>query len=95
LINRLRPRMVSRGDMLSVEDVVEILGLRPIGIVPEDENVLISTNQGEPLVLKGTSPAALAFMDTARRIHGEEVPFQSFENSPRLLGVLRRLFGGG
>ncbi|MGQ9735581.1 MAG: septum site-determining protein MinD [Thermaceae bacterium] len=95
LINRLRPRMVSRGDMLSVEDVVEILGLRPIGIVPEDENVLISTNQGEPLVLKGTSPAALAFMDTARRIRDEEVPLRSFENSPRLLGVLRRLFGGG
>ena len=94
VINRLRPKMVSRGDMLSVEDVVEILGLKPIGIIPEDEQVLISTNQGEPLVLKGTSPAAIAFMDTARRVHGEEVPFRSVDEAQGLMAVLRRLFGG-
>ncbi len=69
--------MVARGDMLSVEDVVEILGLKPIGIIPEDEQVLVSTNQGEPLVLKGSGPAAQAFMDTARRLLGEEVPFRA------------------
>lgn len=94
IINRLRPKMVARGDMLSVEDVVEILGLKPIGIIPEDEQVLISTNQGEPLVLKGTSPAALAYMDTARRIRGEEVPFRNLEDSQGFLSVIRRLFGG-
>ena len=94
VVNHLRPKMVAKGDMLSVEDVVEILGLKPIGIIPEDENVLISTNQGELLVLKGTSPAAIAFMDTARRIRGEEVPFKNLEAFPGLLGVLRRLFGG-
>lgn len=94
IINRLRPKMVARGDMLSVEDVVEILGLKPIGIIPEDEQVLISTNQGEPLVLKGTSPAAVAYMDTARRIKGEEVPFRNMEEAQGLLSVIRRLFGG-
>lgn len=94
IINRLRPKMVARGDMLSVEDVVEILGLKPIGIIPEDEQVLISTNQGEPLVLKGTSPAAVAYMDTARRIRGEEVPFRNLEDSQGFLSVIRRLFGG-
>ncbi|QWK21126.1 septum site-determining protein MinD [Thermus antranikianii] len=94
IINRLRPKMVARGDMLSVEDVVEILGLKPIGIIPEDEQVLISTNQGEPLVLKGTSPAAVAYMDTARRIKGEEVPFRNLEEAQGLLSVIRRLFGG-
>ncbi|MFN3178628.1 MAG: septum site-determining protein MinD [Thermus sp.] len=94
IINRLRPKMVARGDMLSVEDVVEILGLKPIGIIPEDEQVLISTNQGEPLVLKGTSPAALAYMDTARRLRGEEVPFRNLEDSQGFLAVIRRLFGG-
>lgn len=82
IINRLRPKMVARGDMLSVEDVVEILGLKPIGIIPEDEQVLISTNQGEPLVLKGTSPAAMAYMDTTRRIKGEEVPFPQHGGGP-------------
>ena len=94
IINRLRPKMVARGDMLSVEDVVEILGLKPVGIIPEDERVLISTNQGEPLVLKGTSPAAVAYMDTARRIRGEEVPFRNLEDSQGFLSVIRRLFGG-
>ncbi|MGC8877211.1 septum site-determining protein MinD [Thermus sp.] len=94
VINRLRPRMVARGDMLSVEDVVEILGLKPIGVIPEDEQVLISTNQGELLVLKGGGPAAQAFMDTARRLRGEEVPFRNLEDAQGFLGVLKRLFGG-
>ncbi|WP_038047260.1 septum site-determining protein MinD [Thermus caliditerrae] len=94
IINRLRPKMVARGDMLSVEDVVEILGLKPIGIIPEDEQVLISTNQGEPLVLKGTSPAAVAYLETARRIRGEEVPFRNLEEAQGLLAVIRKLFGG-
>lgn len=94
IVNRLRPKMVSRGDMLSVEDVVEILGLKPIGIIPEDEQVIVSTNQGEPLVLKGTSPAAQAFLDTARRMRGEEVPFRHLDEVQGFLGVLRRLFGG-
>ncbi len=92
LINRLRPKMVARGDMLSVEDVVEILGLKPIGIVPEDESVLIATNQGELLVLKET-PAGRAFWDTARRIRGEEVPFVP-DGDMGLLALFRRLFGG-
>lgn len=95
VVNRLRPKMVAKGDMLSVEDVVEILGLKPIGIIPEDEGVIVSTNQGEPLVLKGTSPAAQAFMDTARRIRGEEVPFRHLDEAGGLLSVIRRLFGGG
>ena len=94
VINRLRPKMVARGDMLSVEDVVEILGLKPIGIIPEDEQVIVSINQGEPLVLKGTGPAAQAYMDTARRLRGEEVPFRALEDAQGLLGVLKRLFGG-
>ena len=94
VINRLRPRMVARGDMLSVEDVVEILGLKPIGIIPEDEQVIVSTNQGEPLVLKGTGHAAQAYMDTARRLRGEEVPFRALEDAQGLLGGLKRLFGG-
>ncbi|MER3480351.1 MAG: septum site-determining protein MinD [Meiothermus sp.] len=94
VINRLRPRMVQRGDMLSVDDVVEILGLKPIGIVPEDEQVLVSTNVGDPLVMRNGSQAGLAFMDIARRIRGEEVPFPSFEEKAGLFGALRKLFGG-
>ncbi len=94
VINRLRPDMVRRGDMLSVEDILEILGLKPIGIIPEDEQILVSTNVGEPLVLKNASAAAKAFMDTARRIRGEEVPFPNMEATRGILGALKRLFGG-
>ncbi|MFC6918627.1 septum site-determining protein MinD [Meiothermus taiwanensis] len=94
VINRLRPKMVQRGDMLSVEDVVEILGIKPIGIVPEDEGVLISSNQGEPLVLKNSSGAARAFVEIAQRVRGEDVPFASLNDTPGFLGTLRRLFGG-
>jgi septum site-determining protein MinD len=95
VINRLRPKMVERGDMLSVEDVQEILGLKPIGIVPEDEKVLISSNEGEPLVLKNGSIAGNAFMDVARRIRGEEVPFPDLREKSGLMGALRKLLGGG
>ena len=94
VINRLRPEVVRRGDMLSVEDVIEILGLKPIGIIPEDEAVLVSTNVGEPLVLKPNSPAGKAFFDTARRIKGESVPFELEGERRGLWAAIRRLFGG-
>ena len=94
VINRIRPEMVKRGDMLAVEDVIEILGLKPIGIVPEDEHVLISTNVGEPLVLRSNSAAGRALMETARRIHGESVPFPLLEDKKGFWAAIRRIFGG-
>jgi len=94
VINRLRPEMVKRGDMLAVEDVIEILGLKPIGIVPEDDQVLVSTNVGEPLVLRSGSAAGRALLETARRIKGEAVPFPSLEDRKGLWAAIRRIFGG-
>lgn len=74
IVNRLRPDMVKRGDMMSSEDVVEILAIDLIGVIPDDENIVISTNQGEPLV--GTDAlAGQAYMNVCRRIEGEEVPY--------------------
>ncbi len=93
VINRIRPKMIARGDMLSVEDVREILGYPPLGIIPEDEQVLVSTNRGEPLVLQEASQAGQAFMAVARRIRGEEVPFPTFEEKAGLLATLRRMLG--
>ncbi|MER3555512.1 MAG: septum site-determining protein MinD [Meiothermus sp.] len=94
VINRLRPKMVAKGDMLSVDDVIEILGSKPIGIVPEDEGVLISSNKGEPLVLSNGSAAGKAFLEIAQRIRGEEVPLVTPTESAGFMGALRRLFGG-
>ncbi len=74
IINRLRMDLVKRGEMLSCDDVVEILAVDLIGAVPDDENIVIGTNQGEPIV--GTDClAGKAYMNVCRRVVGEEVPF--------------------
>lgn len=90
LINRLRPKMVASGNMLSEADIVDILNVRSLGIIPEDEKIIISTNVGEPAVL-GNTQAGAAFLAAARRIRGEEVFFE--EKSGGLWGAIRRLFG--
>lgn len=74
IINRLRMDMIERGDMMSVEDVVEILGATLIGYIPDDEQVVISTNNGETLVEKD-SPAAQALRNISSRVAGNEVPY--------------------
>ena len=74
VINRLRIDMVKDKNMLSVEDILDILAVKLLGVVPDDENVVISTNKGEPLVYKGDSLAAKAFKNIASRIEGVEVP---------------------
>jgi septum site-determining protein MinD len=76
VINRIRPTMVQANDMMSVEDVQEILAVPLIGIVPDDEKVIVSTNKGEPLVLSETpSLAGTAFDNIARRLEGEKIEF--------------------
>ena len=79
IINRLNPAMVRRGDMLSVEDVLDLLAIELIGIVPEDENVIVASNKGLPLALDGKNKAGQAFQNIARRLMGEKVPFLDFE----------------
>lgn len=74
IVNRIRMDMVKRGDMMSMDDVVEILAIDIIGAVPDDENIVVATNQGEPLVGNDTL-AGQAYMNICKRITGEEVPF--------------------
>lgn len=78
VVNRLRQDMIKRGDMMSMDDVVDILSVTLLGAVYDDENVVVATNQGEPLVCGNTS-AGRAFMNICRRILGEEVPFLDLE----------------
>jgi septum site-determining protein MinD len=89
VINRLNQAMVRRGEMLSVEDVVDLLAIELIGIVPEDENVIVSTNKGQPLALDGKSKAGQAFQNIARRLLGEKVPFLDFNTA----NIFQRLLG--
>jgi len=75
VLNRVRPKMMANQEMLAVSDVTDILALPLLGLVLEDEQVIVSTNRGEPLTLNGTSsPAARAYTNVARRLLGEEVP---------------------
>jgi septum site-determining protein MinD len=90
IVNRIRPKMVNRGEMMSVEDVLQILAIELIGAVPDDEQIVTSTNRGEVAVLDRTSRAGRAFSDIARRISGESVPFMSLEEPQ---GLLDKFFG--
>ncbi len=81
--------------MLEVDDVLEILGIKLIGIVPEDEKIMISTNLGSPASLDDDNRAGEAFRAIARRIRGEDVPYPLLaEDKGGLFGGLRRLLGG-
>ncbi|HIP96122.1 MAG TPA: septum site-determining protein MinD [Anaerolineae bacterium] len=94
IINRLRPDMVRREDMLATSDVVELLAIDLIGIVPEDEHIIISTNRGRPVALDNNSPAGQAFRNIARRVIGEDVPFMVIRENPSLMDRLARLVRG-
>jgi septum site-determining protein MinD len=91
IINRLRPEMVQREDMLSINDVLDVLAVELIGIVPEDEQIIIATNRGRPLALDGDTRAGQAFNNIASRVLGEDVPFMSL-NRESFLTRFRRLF---
>ncbi len=79
IVNRLRPEMVRSGDMLSVEDVCDVLSIELLGIVPDDEEVIDTTNRGEPIVLSDTNRLRGIYDKIARRLEGELVPFTSFD----------------
>ena len=92
IVNRLRPELVAKQDMLSCDDVLQILALPLIGIVPEDEKVIGATNSGEPTIFSKTD-SGLAYERISRRILGEEVPFETFKHSNGLINSLRKFFG--
>ncbi|MBW7983289.1 septum site-determining protein MinD [Enterobacillus tribolii] len=92
LLTRYNPGRVSRGDMLSMEDVLEILRIPLLGVIPESQSVLRASNQGEPVILDKESDAGQAYQDTVDRLLGEERPFRFVEEEKK--GFLKRLFGG-
>lgn len=91
IVNRIRMDMVKRGDMMSIDDVVDILAINLIGAVPDDENIVIATNQGEPLV-GSDSLAGQAYMNIARRVTGEEVPLLDLSANSGLWAKITAIF---
>ena len=93
IVNRIRMGMVRRGDMMSIEDVTDILGIPILGAIPDDAQIVVSTNQGEPIV--GMNPfAGQAYLNICRRVLGQEVPLMDLEKSrgifSRFQGFLKR-----
>lgn len=95
IINRLNPGMVQRGDMLDAQDVLELLAIKLIGIVPEDEHVIVSTNVGTPVVLEEKSKAGQAFRNISRRLMGDDVPLMDLDLKDDFVHKLSRLFKPG
>ena len=94
VINRIRQDMVKRGDMMDIDDMMDILAIDLLGVVPEDEKIVISTNRGEPAVVDETSKAGQAFRNMTRRIEGEEVPLMTLEEvEPSFMDKIRLIFG--
>jgi len=93
IINRLRIDMVKRGDMMNVDDTIDILGIDLLGVVPDDENIVISTNRGEPVVMEQGSMAGKAYKNIAKRILGENVPLMNLETEETFMEKLLKLFG--
>ncbi len=95
IINRVRMNMVKRGDMMAMEDVVEILAIDLIGVVPDDETIVVTTNKGEPAVIEGSSLASKAFKNIADRVQGIECPFLDLNVSSGFMGKIKKVFGFG
>jgi septum site-determining protein MinD len=93
IINRIRFDMVKRGDMMSIDDIIDILAVGLIGVVPDDEKIVVSSNRGEPVISDEKSLAGLAYRNIVRRIKGEEVPFINFNEDQGLMTKLKKLFG--
>jgi len=94
IVNRVRPEMVQVNDMMSVQDILDILNIELIGVVPDDERIIVASNRGEPLALsEKPSVPSMAFNNIARRLQGDEVPFLDLMAAQdNILNRIRRLF---
>lgn len=93
LINRVRIDMVKRGDMMTIDDIIDILAIDLIGVVPDDEKIVVSTNKGEPAVTDDKSLAGQAYRNVTKRIQGEEVPIMNLESDDGFFSKFKKLLG--
>ncbi len=92
IINRIRANMVRSGDMMSVDDILDILAVDLLGIVPDDDAVVVSTNRGEPAAFDDSTLPGKAYRNIARRLTGEEVPLLNLNEQPSFFSKLKALF---
>lgn len=92
LINRIRIDMVRNGNMLNIKDVLDILAIELIGVIPDDEAIVVSTNKGEPVILEDNSLAKEAYINIARRILGEKVEFLDLDRQESFFDKIKKIF---
>ncbi|MGE5629902.1 MAG: septum site-determining protein MinD [Caulobacteraceae bacterium] len=95
VINRIKIDMVKRGDMMNIDDMIDILAIDLIGVVPDDDFIVVSTNKGEPAIAIEQSLAGQAYRNIVRRIMGEDVPFMSLESDEGFFSKVAKIFGLG
>lgn len=91
LVNRVRPHMIQKGDMMDIGDIVDILSISLLGIIPEDEYIVVSTNRGEPAVANPSSMAGKAYNNIARRLTGEVVPLLDLRPQESFFDKIRKM----
>lgn len=92
IINRIKMDMVKRGDMMNIEDIMDILAIDLLGVIPDDENIVISTNKGEPIVTDEKSLAGQSYRNLTERLIGEDVPLINLDTNNGFFGRLKNLF---
>ena len=92
LLTRYNPKRVESGEMMSISDVEEVLGIKTIGVIPESPDVLSASNKGEPVILDEASIAGQAYGDAVARLMGEDRPMRFIQVEKK--GLLQKLFGG-
>jgi len=95
VINRIRPNMMKKGEMLDIDEICSVLAIDLLGIVPDDESVIKAANSGEPTVMSDTARASIAYRNIARRILGDSVPLAPLEEKPGMFSKVKKLLGIG
>ena len=93
IVNRLRPNMVRRGEMMDVDDIVDLLSIDLIGVVPDDEFIITQTNKGEPVISNKKAPSGKAYIEISRRILGENIEVSVPGRETGFFAKLKRIFG--
>ena len=95
VVNRIRNHMMKTGDMLTVDEIIQVLAIDLLGIVADDDEVIKASNHGEPVAFHPNTKASISYRNIARRILGESVPLQSFEEEQGMIAKMKKFFGGG
>ncbi len=92
IINRIRPNMIRKGEMMDIEDIVELLSIDLIGVIPDDEYIITQTNKGEPAVSNKKSPSGRGYLEIAQRIMGENIEITIPGRNEGILFKIRSIF---